>query len=140
MNEELVHALASRRAEIRERWETFLRLEPVASPLVHPDTLAYGIPGALREIIARLWSPSVENPEEHVECACGRNPLQAFYTAGEQAMLEALVLVQATQPALAAGERAATVEELRRAVRFVAHRDIAALAGVCQSARAAAGK
>lgn len=135
MNAELVHALSSRRSEIQTRWETFLRLEPVASPLAHPDTLVFGIEGALREIFALLWHPSAEAGHGAVTCACGRNPLGAFFVAGEQALLEALVLVQAAHPATTAAVRAQALEDLRCAVRHVAHRETSLLAGLCQACR-----
>jgi len=135
VNAELVQALSSRQIEIRDRWETFLRLEPVASPLAHPDTLVFGIDGALREIFALLWKPKVEAGKGAVACACGRNPLEAFFVAGEQALLEVLVLVQTGQPRMAAADRSKAVDDLRCAVRHVAHRETSLIAGLCQACR-----
>lgn len=138
MHADLVHALSARRAEIEARWKTFLRLEPVSSPLGHPDTLVFGIEGALRAIMALLWQPPAETAPGPVACACGCNPLHAFFVAGEQALLETLVLVQSesSQP-VSVRERAQALEELRRAVRHVAHQETSLIAGLCQRPKAA---
>lgn len=128
-----IHALTARRAQIRKRWEAFLRIEPVASPLVNPDTLVFGIDGALRDIFAHLKAGADEPPAPPRECACGRNPLHAFYVAGEQALLESLVLVQAERkPHLAPEERDRDFAELRHAIRHVAHREMDMFASICQ--------
>lgn len=110
-----------------------MRLEPVSSPLGHPDTLVFGIRAAVDEILERFLNPVDQPCNGPVECRCGCNPLQAFFVAGEQAMLEALVLLQAESQTIPAAERASTVAELRRAIRQVAHRETAAIAGLCQN-------
>lgn len=137
---ELITALTARHARIQQRWREFLRVEPVASPLGDPKTLVFGIEGYLREIFGLLWYPPADLPEEQADCACGRNPLRGFFVAGEQALMETLVLEQAGRPALARGDRAQDAAELRRAVRFVAHRELSALAGLCQLPPPAAGR
>lgn len=125
-------ALTQRRAQICARWEALLRGEPVASPLGHPDTLVFGIRDAVREIVAAMRTPPNEPTPEPADCTCGRNPLQAFYRAGEQALLETLVLIQAEHGALSPAQRDTTFAELRRAIHHVKHREIGALAAVCQ--------
>ncbi len=132
MSPELITALTARQARIQQRWRDFLHLEPVASPLGDPKTLVFGIEGYLREVFALLWHPPADLAEETAECACGRNPLRGFFVAGEQALLETLVLEQAGRPVLARGDRARDAAELRRAVRHVAHRELSALAGLCR--------
>jgi hypothetical protein len=129
---ELITALTARHARIQQRWREFLRVEPVASPLGDPKTLVFGIEGYLREIFALLWHPPADLPDEPADCACGRNPLRGFFVAGEQALLETLVLEQSGRPTLARGDQSRAAAELRRAVRFVAHRELSALAALCQ--------
>lgn len=132
MQGETIHALTSRRAQIRARWESFLRIEPVASPLANPDTLVFGINDALKEIFAHLRKGADAPPAAPRECACGRNPLHAFFVAGEQALLESLVLVQAGQPKLTPAERDRDFADLRHAIRHIAHREMETFASICQ--------
>lgn len=132
MQGDTLHALSRRRAQIRDRWESFLRIEPVASPLANPDTLVFGIDGALKEIFAHLRKGVDEPPGSPRECACGRNPLHAFFVAGEQALLESLVLAQAEYPGLSPETRDRDFAELRHAIRHVAHREMDTFASLCQ--------
>lgn len=132
MQEELIRALRSRRAQIRTRWEAFLRVEPVPSPLGNPDTLAFGIDDSLTEIFQLLRQPPGESPWPPPHCTCGQNPLQAFYLAGEQALLETLILVQAGFVGLEPAARDQSFASLRHAIRHIAHREISVMAGLCQ--------
>lgn len=139
MQSQLVQDLRQQRKRIRQRWETFLRLERVASPLANPDTLMFGVERSLEEIFAALRRPRPPGkgcgPAE-AECGCGRHPLRAYYRAGEQAVLEALVLSQARRAPLAAAARDREFAEVKAVVARLAHRDVAALAKVCQLAPA----
>lgn len=132
MHDDFIRVLTHRRALICDRWEALLRVEPVVSPLGHPDTLVFGIRGAMREIFALMRSPPAGGEEPPATCACGRNPLDAFYRAGEQALLEALVLAQAEHRDLTPAQRDASFAELRWAIRHMKHREISALASLCQ--------
>jgi hypothetical protein len=134
LSPELITALTARHVRIQQRWRDFLRVEPVASPLGDPKTLVFGIEGYLREIFALLWHPPADEEEESADCGDGSNPLRGFFVAGEQALLETLVLEQFGRPTLARGDHSRAAAELRRAVRFVAHRELSALAGLCQMA------
>jgi hypothetical protein len=133
MQTDLLQELAAQRHSIRQRWEQYLRIEPVASPLGHPDTLVFGIRGALREIFALLRDPPAAPADPLTPCPCGKDPLHAFFVAGEQALLESLVLLQAHRPAIDAARCRTDIEELRHAVRHVAHREMSALARLCQA-------
>src|ERR1043165_8780861 len=99
MQEELVHALRARRTETRARWEALLRIERVNTPLANPDALVFMIDWTLDEVFGSLLQPPPRRRGGHVDCAairaacpCGRNPLLAYFAAGEQALEEALIL------------------------------------------------
>lgn len=134
MEREIVQDLRRRRKAIRERWEAFLRLERVASPLANPDTLVFGLDRSLGEIFSALLHPEGVEPGPAIgdeECACGRHPLRAYYRAGEQAVLEALVLAQAER-APSPAERDREFAEVKAVVSSIARRDLEAFARVCQ--------
>jgi hypothetical protein len=137
MEPELVQRLRARRAQIHARWEAFLRLEKATGPLANPDTLVFGVDASLREIFSALRAAEPLPEEQAEECGCGRHPLQAYYRAGEQAVLEALVLVQAERAPLPAEVRDREFAEVKRVVTALARRDLGAFARLCQLDRPA---
>lgn len=138
MDKFLLQALRSRRASIRREWTTLLRAEPVTTPLGHPDTLAHLIDRTLDELYDRLGRRKAHPPGPighsydavRRECPCGRNPLLAYFLAGERALLEALVQAQTDKPEPAA-RRQEDVVELGASLRSLAQRDVAAFCSVC---------
>lgn len=140
MQEVLVNALRARRPKIRAQWEALLRAEPIATPLGHPDALVHLLDWTLDEIFAVLSNPLAQyhaagahsTPNNRVECPCGRNPLLAYFAAGEQAMCEALVLAQVASVPLDPLERDASFEDLNLVLQQISRREIAAFCGVCQ--------
>ncbi len=105
MSPDVFKELCERQAAIRERWERLLRLEPVRSALALPDTLVHLIPESLgtifrglakrREVPVSLETArSISLPT----CGCSRNPYLAYFAAGEQAIVEEMVLLQSTRP------------------------------------------
>jgi len=140
MQESLVSALRARRPQVLGRWEALLRVEPVGSPLGHPDALVHLIAWTLDEIFAGLTNPLARHrasrtrfsADEPAHCPCGRNPLLAYFAAGEQAMREALVLTQAAIATLDPVERDASFSELNLVLQQIARREIEAFCGVCQ--------
>jgi hypothetical protein len=143
MQETLVNALRSHRPQIRDSWAALLRAEPVNTPLGHPDALVHLLDWTLDEIFRDLatMSPrrrSARRPidlDYRPECPCGRNPLLAYFAAGEQAMREALILAQAATAGLDPIERDASLEELNVVLHHIARREIEAFCGVCQYRR-----
>lgn len=115
-------------------------MEPVGSPLGHPDALVHLIDWTLDEIFTGLTNPLARHrasrtrfhADEAPHCACGRNPLLAYFAAGEQAMYEALVLTQAASTDLDPIERDAAFSELNLLLQQIARREIEAFCGVCQ--------
>jgi len=134
MQDQIVHALCAQRAQIHAHWETLLRTERVTSPMANPDTLVFLIDSTLTEIFAALHGDGARhrNQRSAFECPCGRNPLLAYFVAGEQVMLEALILIQASTPGLQPAERDAAMGELLTLVRSIARREIKAFCAVCQ--------
>ena len=140
MQEELLNALRFRRPQIRARWAEQLHVEPTASPLGHPDALVHLLDWTLDEIDRALTHPSMRRrlgrrsaqAAGKFECPCGRNPLLAYFAAGQQVLQEGLVLAQAATPQLDPLERDASLEELTQVLQEIARREIEAFCGVCQ--------
>lgn len=140
VQESLLNSLCARRFAIHARWDTLLRTERVTSPLASPDALVHLIEWALDQIFTLLRDPTVRKRAEHAGgrgtarpvCPCGRSPLLAFFLAGEQALLEALVLEQAAHLPIDPEERDAALAELYYVVRTLARREVDAFCAVCQ--------
>jgi hypothetical protein len=140
MHESFLHDLRARRAEIHARWEALLRTERVNTPLANPDALVHLIDWTLDQILAGLRHTGAKRRHEarpvaaepRPECLCGRNPLLAFFVAGEQALLETLVLLQASASKLDPAERDDELAELYRVIRGISRREIESFCAVCQ--------
>ncbi len=140
MQDELVRALRARRAEIHARWEALLRIEKVNTPLANPDALVFMIDWTLDECFATLRPPLARRRSGHAvngalpkpDCPCGRNPLLAYFAAGEQAIEEALILEQARATAIDPVQRDEAFSEVKLTVREIARREIEAFCSVCQ--------
>ncbi len=140
MQESLLNSLCAQRSAIHARWDALLRTERVTSPLAYPDALVHLIEWALDQIFTSLRDPVMVRRAEHAggrsmarpECPCGRSPLLAFFLAGEQALLEALVLQQAAHMPIDPRERDASLNELYYVLRTMARREVDAFCSVCQ--------
>lgn len=139
------HVLRARRPQLRGRWEDFLRIEKINSPLANPDALVFLIDWTLDEVFTALDNrPTIsrcdaEGARARVGCPCGRNPFLAYFAAGEQALTEAMVLAQAATPALDPTERDAAFAALSVAVREISRREIESFCAICQYRPAALG-
>jgi hypothetical protein len=134
MQADLVRALSARRRDIRARWEALLRIERVNTPLANPEALVFMLDWTLDEVFTTLRNPPARRraPSTPALCPCGRNPLLAYFAAGKQALVEALVLAQAEHTGLAATERDAALAELKLCVHEITRREIDAFCSVCQ--------
>jgi hypothetical protein len=139
MQSALVSALRAQRPQICERWRALLHAEPVSSPLANPDALVHLIDWSLEEIFRALTTLTPRRRpgrggvlDYKPDCPCGRNPLLAYFIAGEQAMQEALVLGQSAAASLDPIERDASLAELKLVLHHFARREIEAFCGVCQ--------
>lgn len=117
-----------------ERWDALLRLERVNSPLAHPDTLRHLIPESLREILGALEEASdpklsllAERAVRLPSCSCGNNPYLAYFLAGEQAVMEAVVWLQSELGRASEADIAQAV----RVIRTQARAEIDTFCSVC---------
>jgi hypothetical protein len=135
MQEDLVRALSARRRDIRVRWEALLRIERVNTPLANPEALVFMLDWTFDEIIAALQRPHHGRrraTSAPAVCPCGRNPLLAYFAAGKQALVEALVLAQAEHASLEPAVRDEALAELKHCVHELTRREIESFCSVCQ--------
>jgi len=141
MDERMLHSLEAQRNEMHQRWEALLRVEPVTSPLGQPEALKHMIDYTLNTLFTSLRAPhgakrrNLKSVKDCISdrslCPCGRNPLLAYFVAGEQALLETLIFVQANIPDCAEA-RVSAVTELKQTMAQVAHREIETFCALCQ--------
>ena len=141
MQECLIRALSSRRRLIHRRWEDLLRMERAETPLANPEALVHLIDWTLEKIFGRLHGkkapfsvglpPRAEALRAH--CSCGRNPFFKHFLAGEQALLEALVLAQKEDPNLDPVLRDSAVAELYLVVNELGRCEVELLCSLCEN-------
>lgn len=136
MQDSMVSALRSRRPQIRARWEELLRVERANSPLANPDSLVHLLDWTLDEFFRAVQCLPARRravrPVSTDDCPCGRNPLLAYFAAGEQALRESLVLGQSEMKDLSPYARDTALEELDLAFRAIARREVESFCGMCQ--------
>ena len=132
MQGKIIKALQERRAQIRARWEALLRIEKVTTPLANPDTLVFGLDQSLDEIFAALRQPPPHTPGAERAGDEGPSPWRAYFRAGEQALLESLVLLQAEMDSLDPAARDTSFGNLKQVINNLTQREIGAWAGICQ--------
>jgi hypothetical protein len=93
----------------------------------------------LDEVLAALPGRAVRSAGPRPTSRYESNPVRVYFPALEQALLEALVLAQAGQPApepadhaAAVAERVAAVTELCSTLRRIARRELAAFDKMCR--------
>ncbi len=136
MSPDLLTQLGERRSVIRDGWERLLRLEPVTSPLADPDTLVHLIPESLSTILrslVRRREPLMTLEQAHAislpVCGCNRNPYVAYFTAGERAILEEVILLESKLPARLRNRQDAA--DVVQVVRRLAADEIETFCSVC---------
>lgn len=140
MHDSFLRALTTQRPQLRRRWEELLRAERVTSGMANPDSLIYLMDWTLDQLMNELrqshYRRHLENrsaPSERQRCSCGMNPLLAYFSAAEQAIIEVLFLAGGELANLSSIERGASLEDLKSALHEVARRDIESFCAVCQS-------
>jgi hypothetical protein len=140
MQECWIQALSDRRHEIHRRWEALLRVERTDTPLANPDALVHMIDWTIDEVFKELRSKKIYRSGEprsnvaalRADCHCGHNPFFNHFLAGEQALLEALVLVQTEEPSLDPVHRDTSVAELYLVINAIARSEVEAICSLCQ--------
>ncbi|MCC5024966.1 MAG: hypothetical protein J6386_20210 [Candidatus Synoicihabitans palmerolidicus] len=129
MHDGFLRALQTQRSNLRQRWEALLRTERVSSPMAHPDTLVHLMDWTLDRLFDELRQPQMRlhtvcddqrGPAQ--SCACGKNPLLAYFSTVEQAVVEALLVTDAHLESLSLMEKRASLQDLKHAVHAVARR------------------
>ena len=139
MNAEVIRKLQDMRPQVRMRWEALLRIERLNTPLANPDTLVYMFDGTLDTVLGELPGKPVRSAGPKPTCQFENNPMRVYFSALEQALLEALVYAQGREPepdpakhAQAVAERTAAATELCATLRRIARREIKAYDQLCQ--------
>lgn len=132
MYEKIIKALQVRRAQIRARWEALLRIEKVTTPLANPDTLVFALDQSLDEIFTALGQPLPHKPAVGSTWSDGPSPWRAYFRAGEQALLESLVLLQAEMDSLDPATRDTSFGSLKQVINNLTQREIQAWGAICQ--------
>ena len=132
MQAEFIRTLQAGRKQICARWEAFLRIERVNSPLANPDTLVYLFDQTLDEVFERLGDSLPRRSFARLNQVSDKNPFVAYYKAGEQALLEALIHTQAKSSTLDPSSRDTDLAKLKLVLGTIARREILAWEGICR--------
>ena len=141
MHDSVLRALQTHRTTLRHRWERLLRAAPVTSPLANPDSLIYLMDWTLDRLLDELRAPLTRKrtvsrthtpASERAVCPCGLNPLLAYFSTAEQAIVETLFVADGDLNVLGPIEREASLGELKAVFSHVARREIESFCAVCQ--------
>lgn len=132
MQGKIIRALQERRAQIRARWEALLRIEKVTTPLANPDTLVFALDNSLDEIFAALRQPPPRKSASDSATVEGSSPWWAYFRAGEQALLESLILLQAEMESLDPAARDTSFGNLKQVINNLTRREIEAWGAICR--------
>lgn len=119
-------------ARVLARWRERLRALPPSSALANPDLLAPLMAPALARVRQEATGPQADTPADPAGCACGLNPLVAFYLTGECATMDVLWGHADALLNLNPQERELVCRTLNLAWRRVAADEIALFCSVCQ--------
>jgi hypothetical protein len=137
MEESQWSELQNLRPTLRQRWEVLLRAQPPSSPLANPDSLVFLMDWTFDQFFAELRKVAFRSqtraraslprcPERRVPCACGMNPLLAYFQTAELALIETVL------PLLAPQQQEPVLREIRAALGTVSKREIEAFCAVCR--------
>ncbi|HWA25544.1 MAG TPA: hypothetical protein VG734_07785 [Lacunisphaera sp.] len=99
MNSALGRTLVDHFAPIKLEWVRRLADEPPLSALGRQDTVGFLVEGTLMQLLRGLSGHATADWPEgcrplvgpvHSHCACGLDPMQRYFAAGEQALRHAL--------------------------------------------------
>ncbi len=113
-----------------------MRLEAVRTPLGNAEAMIHLIPSSIAAVLGLLEHPrepglNLANARalRLPDCACGLNPYVPYFVAGEQAIVEEMVLLEYELPATERDEY--DVAEVVHAIGALARAEIETFCGVC---------
>jgi hypothetical protein len=124
-----IERLECLRAPLKSEWETLLRCEPTISVLGHPDALVYLMDDTLDRLIkvarkgalgSGLHRGRLARGSLRSLCACGLNPLIAYYSTGELALRS-----------VAGNKLAEDIDEVLSLFHAMAHDEVKNLCSSC---------
>ncbi len=127
----ILFRLRARRAQILSSWAALLTVEPVTSALANPQVLRHHFDDTLDRVFSLLHAQVLVDAPAKFRCPCGQNPFLAYFRAGEQALVESLVMVHAEAGETTPASRWQDVVDLQNALRSVGLQEISAFGGVC---------
>ena len=104
----------------------------MTTPLANPDTLVFALNQSLDEIFTALGQPLPHKPDVGSARSDGPSPWRAYFRAGEQALLESLVLLQAEMDSLDPATRDTSFGSLKQVINNLTQREIQAWGAICQ--------
>ncbi|MDX2187218.1 MAG: hypothetical protein SFV32_09820 [Opitutaceae bacterium] len=137
MEDSLWSELQNLRPTLRQRWETLLRAQPPSSPLANPDSLVFLMTWTFDQFFAELRKAGTRRnaraksglprcPDRRTPCACGMNPLLAYFQTAELALIETVL------PLLAPQQQERVLLDIKNALGNVSKREIEAFCSVCK--------
>lgn len=140
MDRIILEQLRARRATIRKEWISLLRAEPVTTPLGNPEALQHLIDQTLDQVFADLGKekllpggPTRQSYDDVLhECACGRNPLLAYFLTGERALLKVVFRVRMDLAAKYPMHNDTDLTEIYLVLRRIARREVKNFCALCQ--------
>jgi hypothetical protein len=144
MQASTLRLLQTLRPNLRQRWEKHLRAIPPTSPLANPNTLVYMMDRTLNEILAqpkhkKRATVSKTNHTTPVSthhraelCACGLNPLLAYFETAERALIECENEILSLSTGIIADELRLTIGAAKLALANVAQREVETFCSLCR--------
>jgi hypothetical protein len=141
MKQGYLEALDGHRAEIKRKWEIFLRAAPATTPLGNPDTLVFLMDQSLQQLFSLFRSKSAHcwlsrrQPAPRVAgatCHCRLNPLINYFIAGQAAVAFVAQTVPRSQHHLDDLTANSCVDELLLTFRFLSHREVRSFCEICR--------
>ncbi len=127
---------------VRRHWEVRLRAIPPSSPLANPNTLVFMMDRTLNEVFhqpARKKHVVAErqleplSPHHRAElCACGLNPLLAYFETAERALNECGADLQSEFAPDLREEFDQRLSQAKRNLALIAQREVESLCGSCR--------
>ncbi len=127
------------RPNLRRRWEVRLRSIPPTSPLANPNTLVFMMDRTLDQIFINkpkkgsTETPPVSTHHRDELCACGLNPLLAYFASAERALIECEAeMIAATPPVFSSEEIHTVISAAKIGLARLAQCEVETFCSLCQ--------